>query len=216
MSSNYSFELLPDRFFVTTLTHFLNPDGTLSSSQYLYITNILTGNTLKIENPCFHDSVDCLVRVIEGYGVSTPNGQYKRAIFSAEEILKNLCEPFRFEDDEYYTMVDRFVRNFKPYFESGRPLHHYYLDEDNIFGVSYIPEEKTLIVSNTLNGKAIKIENADKHDVTYKLTRFLIAKGVCGDNYGFCLALLTKGQIEERLGTPTTEEGKKILRKLKT
>ncbi len=215
MSSDYSFQLLPDRFFVVTLTHLLNPDGTLASTQYLFIINILTGKTLKIENPCFHKSTDCLVNILEGYGVPTGNGQYKRGIFSTDEIEKSVCEPDRFEDDEYYRMVVRFVDNFKPYFESALPLHHYYIQEDNIFGVSYIPEEKTLTISNTLNGKAVKIENASDHDVTYSLTRHLIAKGVCGDNYAFCLALLTKGQIEERLGNTTTVDGKKILKKLK-
>lgn len=216
MSSDHTFQLLPDRFFVVTLTRSLNPDGTFASTQYLFVINILTGHTLKLENPCFHDTTNCLVDVLLGYGVRTENGQYIRGLFNTDEIMKSVCEPDRFEDDEYYNAIDRFVREFKPYFEREYPLHHYYLDENNVFGVGYRIEDNELVISDTLNGKAIKIENPKEHEVTYRFTRFLIAKGVCNNDYDFCLALLSRDQLLEKLGQPTTTDEKKLYKKLIT
>jgi len=210
VSLDYSLELRPDTIFVVTQTLFHD------QAQYLFITNILLGTSLKIKSPCLHYVTNCLSHAVKNHGVPTVNNEYKRLILDGREVIENLCKPDPRERSKYYEMIRNFVGTYFLFSDKTYPENHYFLGKNNFFGISYGLQDKELIISNTLNGKAMKMENADTHEITAPLTEFMKSKGVCDHRGEFCLALLSGVQTAEKLGQPSTAEGKRLYRRLTT
>jgi hypothetical protein len=202
------FQLFPESYFVATYYN--------GEPDHVLIINIATGEAIKIRNPIHHHSVLCLVHFLKNKGIPTDDGVYYRALLKAYDLKEELCEPKPNERNRTYEMVDNFLRPYYFMHLSTMSLNKYFLKEDNIFAVSYGPEDHELIVTNTLDGKSLKIESADTYDVTEPLTVFMQNKGVCNDDNNLCLAIGTGDFFLEKLGKPVSTDGKRIYRKLNT
>ncbi len=216
MSLDYVRELTPDRIFVATVTLFHDYTLKGEETQYLYITNILTGKAIKLKNPCENHSTRYLVHTIKNHGREVEGYDYKRMLFDGKELVDELYNPERMLPNRYYKLVYDFVGAYYLFTDKTYTRNIYYVGEKNIFGISYGLEDHVLIMSNTLNGSAIKVENANDHNTTKYIVEFMKTKGVCDHKGEFCLALLSKEQIMSNLGVPQTAKEKTLKRKIIT
>ncbi len=216
MSLDYVRELTPDRLFVATVTLFHDHTMKGEQTQYLIITNILTGKAIKLKNPCQNHSTRYLVHTIKNHGRYVEGNEYMRMLFDGEQLVDELYTPERIMPNRYYTLVYDFVGAYYLFTDKTYPKTHYFLNEKNIFGISYGLQDYELVISNTLNGKALKIDNANDHNSTKFIVEFMKTKGVCDHRGEFCLALLSKEQIQDNLGVAETAEEKRIKRKILT
>ncbi len=212
LSLDYAIDLRPDTIFVVTQTMF---DGS-EQSQYLLINNILLGTSLKIKSPCLHYATNCLSHAVKRHGVYTAGEEYKRLLLDGRDVIDNLCKPDERERSKYYDMVRSFVGSYFLFTDKTYPENHYFLGKNNIFGVSYGLEDHELIISNTLNGKALKVEKASDYNTTKFMVEFIKTKGVCDHEGEFCLALLSKDQIYSNLGVAQTAKEKMLKKKILT
>jgi hypothetical protein len=214
MNLDYARELKPDRIFVGTVTLLHDYGNKEDDTRYLYITNILTGNAIKLRNPCQNHSTRYLVHTIKEHGRYTEDGKYIRMLFDGQELVSELYTPERMMPNRYYNQLRDFVGAYYLFTDKTYSRNIYYVGEKNIFGVSYGLQDHELIMSNTLNGKAIKVENANDYNATKFLVDFMKAKGVCDHKGEFCLALLSKDQIYSNLGVAETTADKRIKKKI--
>jgi hypothetical protein len=216
MNLDYVRELKPDRIFVATVTLFHDHSEKGDDTQYLYITNILTGKAIKLKNPCLNHSTRYLVHTIKDHGRYVEGYKYKRMLFDGSELVDELYTPERMLPNRYYNLVQDFVGAYYLFVDKTYTRNIYYVGENNIFGLSYGLQDHELIISNTLNGKAIKIDGANDHNTTKFLVDFMKTKGVCDYKGEFCLALLSKEQIQSNLGVPQTAREKTLKKKILT
>jgi hypothetical protein len=216
MNLDYARELKPDRIFVGTVTLFHDYSEKVEDTQYLYITNILTGKAIKLRNPCQNHSTRYLVHTIKDHGRYVEGYHYKRMLFDGSELVDELYTPERMMPNRYYNLVRDFVGAYYLFVDKTYTRNIYYVGEKNIFGVSYGLQDHELIISNTLDGKAIKVENANDHNSTKFVVEFMKTKGVCDHKGEFCLALLSREEIYKNLGVPQTPADKRIKKKIIT